>query len=323
MSVTEMAFSTRTVSGSDPIELMTEHVGRHLMRLDISLPGGVHDLDYRYTLFGSRSALWGKGATTPIRYERSAELLTDGNDDVALALLDQPIKVIKPSGESFVVPPGDALLISQARRYSYELPRSASGWTLQFKHADIKALVPEIEEAPLKAIHGRTPGMLLMRSYLEAAAAERFSDPMALETVGLHLLQLGAIAISRPFQASKQDVSRGLNAARIEVIIAELQAHLTSPQLDLDWVARRQRLSPRQIQRLFASRGTSFSDELRRLRLARAAQMLANPAFSKHSILTIALDVGFSDAPTFNRAFKRHFGLTPGDLRRTHEQDNS
>lgn len=50
-------------------------------------------------------------------------------------------------------------------------------------------------------------------------------------------------------------------------------------------------------------------------RLDRAHAMLADPGQRHRRVLEIALDSGFDDVSAFSRAFRRHFGLTPSDVR--------
>jgi len=51
----------------------------------------------------------------------------------------------------------------------------------------------------------------------------------------------------------------------------------------------------------------------RRLDLAR--RRLRDPRFATRTISAIACDVGFGDLSYFNRAFRRRFHATPGDVR--------
>jgi AraC-like DNA-binding protein len=60
----------------------------------------------------------------------------------------------------------------------------------------------------------------------------------------------------------------------------------------------------------------NFADFLNQYRLADAKQALADPAQQAVSILTIALDAGFSSLGPFNRAFKAATGMTPSEYRR-------
>ncbi|REJ74037.1 MAG: helix-turn-helix domain-containing protein [Acidobacteria bacterium] len=68
------------------------------------------------------------------------------------------------------------------------------------------------------------------------------------------------------------------------------------------------------LQRVFqATIGESPLQFERRVRLQRAALSLA---LTGSSILEIALDAGFDSHEGFTRAFRRHFGCSPGELRR-------
>ena len=59
--------------------------------------------------------------------------------------------------------------------------------------------------------------------------------------------------------------------------------------------------------------GTGVRDYVRRLRLARACELLVN---SKQSITETAIDCGFYDLSHFDHVFSRQFGITPREFRR-------
>jgi transcriptional regulator GlxA family with amidase domain len=52
-----------------------------------------------------------------------------------------------------------------------------------------------------------------------------------------------------------------------------------------------------------------------RERLERAAQLLDADKGQNRKIADIALEAGFADLSHFNRAFRRHFGDTPSNMR--------
>ena len=74
-------------------------------------------------------------------------------------------------------------------------------------------------------------------------------------------------------------------------------------------------VTPRYLQRLFESDGTTFSEYLMAQRLARAHRLLCESGASRTAISTIAYDVGFGDLSYFNRRFRRQYGLTPREVR--------
>ena len=80
-------------------------------------------------------------------------------------------------------------------------------------------------------------------------------------------------------------------------------------------VARRARLSPRQVQRLFRTQGQTFSDYLRAQRLERAQHMLTRARYAHLSVSAVAYEAGFGDLSHFNHAFRRRFGATPTEAR--------
>lgn len=91
-------------------------------------------------------------------------------------------------------------------------------------------------------------------------------------------------------------------------------AHLDEP-LSLDTLACVSGLSPHHFHRLFrAAFGETPTAYVERLRLERAAWRLQ---LHSDSILAIAIDCGFNDHETFSRAFRRRYGLSPRDYRRT------
>lgn len=72
--------------------------------------------------------------------------------------------------------------------------------------------------------------------------------------------------------------------------------------------------SERQIQRIIKSRtGMSFSDNIRKLKMGRAAQMLSNTTIP---IADISLKLGYSDPARFRHVFKDYYGISPSDYRK-------
>lgn len=93
----------------------------------------------------------------------------------------------------------------------------------------------------------------------------------------------------------------------------EILAKEWARPLRIDDVARRVATSPRQLQRIFADvAGLGFRSYLRRLRMARAADLLATTALP---VKEIARRVGYGDASQFSKAFKRSYGVSPSQLR--------
>ena len=83
--------------------------------------------------------------------------------------------------------------------------------------------------------------------------------------------------------------------------------------LSLDDIARRVASSRRQLQRAYAEiGGTTFRDYLTRVRMDRAAEMLAGQPLT---VREVAHRVGYRQPAQFAKAFRRYRGVAPSDFR--------
>jgi AraC-like DNA-binding protein len=104
---------------------------------------------------------------------------------------------------------------------------------------------------------------------------------------------------------------------RIEAIKRDIESNLASGDVSPDALAGRNRVSTRYIRKLFEGEGISLSQFVLGRRLALVHRALLDPRLAHRTIGAIAFDVGFGDLSTFNHAFRRHFGMTPSDLRQS------
>lgn len=85
---------------------------------------------------------------------------------------------------------------------------------------------------------------------------------------------------------------------------------------EFDWLADQVHLAPQSLRRKLREEGTNFQEIKDSLRRDTAISFLDR---SELSIQEIAEKMGFSEASTFHRAFKKWTGLTPGDYRKGHK----
>ncbi|MFV0458774.1 MAG: AraC family transcriptional regulator [Actinomycetales bacterium] len=99
-------------------------------------------------------------------------------------------------------------------------------------------------------------------------------------------------------------------------VIAYIEANLHDPAMTLASVAAEHHLSARTLQRLLATRSTTFTALVRSRRLASIRRALADPQQSGRTISALAAGCGVFDQPWLSRAFRAEFGLSPSDFRR-------
>ena len=124
-----------------------------------------------------------------------------------------------------------------------------------------------------------------------------------------------AAALGPTAEGAEIVAMRGLKAARLRAVLAEIVRHFTDPDFDLDNVAATLGLSRRYLQRLLEETGKSFTEHVAERRLQRAYAMLTDPRFAHLRIIDIALAAGFGDVSHFNRLFRRRFGDSPSGVR--------
>jgi AraC-like DNA-binding protein len=130
-----------------------------------------------------------------------------------------------------------------------------------------------------------------------------------------HVNDLIALALGAAPDVAEMASARGLRAARLHAIKNDIRAALGQQDLTLTALAARHGVSPRYVQALLESDGTTFSQFLLGERLARAHHLLSDPLQMGRSISAIAHAAGFGDLSYFNRAFRRRYGATPSDIR--------
>jgi AraC family transcriptional regulator of adaptative response / methylphosphotriester-DNA alkyltransferase methyltransferase len=122
----------------------------------------------------------------------------------------------------------------------------------------------------------------------------------------------------RPARARVFPCVRASTVQRRRALFAEAREVIArrhgEPDLSLASVAHEIATSRRQLQRAFAEAGgTSFSRELQRVRMQRAAELLLQAPMA---VQAVAGAVGYRQPAQFAKVFRRHHGAAPSAFRR-------
>jgi AraC-like DNA-binding protein len=147
------------------------------------------------------------------------------------------------------------------------------------------------------------------------------ANPDLRQLVVTHMHDLVALALGASRDAAEIANGRGLRAARLHSIKADIRTSLGEQGLSLTAIAARHGVTPRYVQTLFAGEGPTFSQFLLGERLALVHQMLRSPLHVARSTSAIAYDASFGDLSHFNRTFRRRYGATPSDVRAAARRD--
>lgn len=154
----------------------------------------------------------------------------------------------------------------------------------------------------------------LITALAAEAAAPVAGYGTALRALGATLVLETARAFALDEDLAVEPVRRDRVPLVVEAMLRHLRDNLSRPITVRD-VAAVAHLSERHAERLFQQQtGASIMSTLRRLRLELAAQLLLDPAVT---VTEVARSCGYSDVRPFSTAFRRHYGRTPGEHRRT------
>ena len=112
------------------------------------------------------------------------------------------------------------------------------------------------------------------------------------------------------------DQRAATQAAKLRRMKDYVALHLSEPDLTPASVAAAMKISVRQLHLLFEPTGISFAEHVLGRRLEECRAILERPSRMARSITDIAYAWGFNNLASFYRAFRREFGVSPGELRR-------
>lgn len=227
-----------------------------------------------------------------------------------------PMTIEQPGRAALRILPGGAALVSQARPMRVVQERAGRLRALRVPHRELSNRLPQLPSAPLLALPEGTPllnllprlSRLLDSDPLRGTAAQQLAARQWQDWLAVMLGQ------SSDFAAFAQE--HRLSALRLAAVRADIATNLGGEALNAAWLAARQGISERHLRRLLAKEGTSFQELLRTARLEAARALLRDARQAHRSISDIAQACGFSEASALNRAFRQHYGSTPGQVRR-------
>jgi AraC-like DNA-binding protein len=273
----------------------------------------VHRLGSTEPATGPRITIQRMTLTTGFVAERTDKLLADGNDDVVLHLHDSGRRIVRQLGREAEMQPGGALITSNGDPSRIGLPESCSFTSIGIPRKWLRPIVPRLEDSFARPLEQNGLSRLISR-YVRLLDDEALAEAPARSAIALHLADLVALlAGTRPDAAEVAQV-RGLSAARLRSIKADIADNFRA-DVSAAAIALRQGVSPRYVHKLFEAEGISLSQYVLAQRLADVRRKLADGCHAHRPISALAFDAGFGDLSTFNHAFRRHFGQTPSDVR--------
>ncbi|MBR0841962.1 helix-turn-helix transcriptional regulator [Bradyrhizobium liaoningense] len=292
-------------------EMWREEFCRRVMAADLApLSDSSFHCDVKALMLPQATISSCKG--TPIRF-----MTLGASDSLALLIApDSPLHAVMGRRALEVAPLGISLIDASIKGAFVSQLDKGSNKAALFDRKTLLSYCPDAEDSVARPLdHNPVLTALLHRYYDFAVQHAPGLDALAQHAVSQHLMDLMVLVLGGRRDATELAKERGLAAARLEVIKADILARLDDGSLTLADLARRHRASPRTIQLLFERSGATFSEFLLEQRLLRAARLLRDPLHRVNKISDLAYLSGFNDVSYFHRAFRRRFGMTPSDAK--------
>ena len=307
-------FSTTKLAERDRIPFWCDVFGRQVVRANIesrsddpfeaeaairALPG------LRRASFVSKAA----------HLERPLNMVADGDDAVVLLVSERGTLTASQRGRDVSLRTGHATLLLHAE------PSAVTHAQIRFQglivpRAPVAALVTAVEDAAMRPVARSNAALRLLMSYLKTISGDIAVQPPDLRALAVnHVHDLVAMIIGANRDGAVITQDRGVAAARLATIKADIIERIGLGDASIEAVAMRQGVTPRSIQRLFEREGSTFSSFKLEHQLACARRMLRNRQYAGWTIGDIAFAAGFGDLSYFHRVFRRRFGATPADMR--------
>ncbi len=293
-------------------EAWREGICRGFCRLDVA-PAEDGYIDCHNDIVSLHSIAIATPRGSSARFARARDLLADGCDDLVLISATRGKVRVTQGTKAIDLAAGQMCLTEMNIAGAVDLTRSGTFSTTRFPRRLLMQLAPSAEMQLARTLgHDRALGRMIVRYIALCHDVGGELDLLGRKAAAQHLTDLVGQYLGAPAQDDPA-AQRGVAAARLDLVKADILRNLDSSDLTIESVARASGLSLRQAQRLFASAGTTFTEFVLEQRLLLSRQLLGQETARHRKISDIAFSAGFNDLSYFHRAFRKRFGVTPSD----------
>lgn len=220
----------------------------------------------------------------------------------------------RQAGRECFISPGDCVLVDCKQPYALDCLPTTRTVAIRFRQDWLATWLPSAERfaaRPFRPDAGWSAALSAALANLETAPDEELALPAGV--VAEQIAALFALAAGPDAQISS--ASEKL-LARLKQTIRD---RCLEPDLSPGAVADMHGISRRYLHYVFANAGTTFGNELVRVRLEAARRLLSDKRYVALPVSEVAARCGFVEPSHFARRFRRAYGLGPREFRALHQ----
>ncbi|HLG84924.1 MAG TPA: helix-turn-helix domain-containing protein [Bradyrhizobium sp.] len=298
--------------GREALRRTQESTADHVC--DVGAVGAVDDFSFRSGIRALDAALLVEARAGALHYDRtSRHVARDGMDHYQVTLCLEGHVSYAAGRRSVEMRPGDLCLLDMAQpsRTSVSADRaskSSRALSLLLPRSALAPLLAAPDGSDASLIAGRSPHAQRLAAHFIAAYAGEGGTTSSALAAGI------ADAVGSARHAAEA-VDQGNRTLLLAAIKRHIEANLHTDAVSVAQLCRDFGMSRATLYRLFEPEG-GLSRYISDRRLDLAFARLASSTGASPRLLDLALDLHFSTDSTFVRAFRRRFGLTPGEVKR-------
>jgi AraC-like DNA-binding protein len=311
--IKRLRFSTDDFPEHKRIEAYREIYGRTIVKHDVE-PLGDQPFHFEAELRSLPGLGLASSVFSPCRRWHAAEHVD--SDDLLFGVALNGGCVLNQRGREAVIGGrGEAVLASAAHPIDVIIEAPSRHIALRLPRAILEARVADLDAYNARRLPSDFKVLPLLVSYVDAFRLSELTNPAYCNLVVSHVYDLVALVLGAKGDARYLAQRGGARAARLAAIMREIERRIGDPGLSAITIALLLGITPRYVHLLLEESGKSFTHHVLERRLGKAAALLRDRRWRDRKIAEIAAEAGFTDLSYFNRAFRRHFGATPSDMR--------
>jgi AraC-like DNA-binding protein len=272
---------------------------------------------FDYTQFGAVGIGTFHGTLSGVA-RTSNGIAADGSDAICIGVNLAPTAIaLQQDGRDVILEPGCFVLLTHSEAWKWHGAAHALFVTWNLPRAHLEALVPAPERFLLRPLASGSAALRHLQRYSRflLGSTGGLDDDELVDRIGTNLTDIIGLALGTERDAAEIATARGLRAARLRDVLAQIQSGFADPSFSSATVARNLGLSPRYVNDLLHETGIGLAERVMEPRLQKARAMLSTPRHDRLKVSEIAYACGFNEVSYFNRCFRRRFGASPTQFR--------
>jgi AraC-like DNA-binding protein len=255
----------------------------------------------------------------PCEATRDARLVRqDDAEFLAIQLVLAGREHMRFDGDAFALQAGDIFVWDSTRPMTFKVTERLHKISLLMPLERLKSWMPSNWQSMPHKLPEGSANRILLSSLIKTMVDEHFTsaaiDDRAICEATIAILTGG---MSNQGEAAQCSQKQG----QLERLKHFIGLHLANPELGVDMIATRNRISVRYLHWVFSGSGSTVTEYITRQRLEGCRRDLQNPLMFSRSIAAICYAYGFSNQAHFSKRYRQLFGETPSTTReRTQDQ---